>query len=139
MWRALSGAARTDPGLLEQLQCAPARYSTTNVPKPDPNQTLCAFFKAPNVTNRLGWSLDDAAARCVEGAAADCARKGGGLRARHGTSALASYALQRREGQRCGIYAQDTKGQQFFDDAERSFAERAVDATAPIVAHLKRE
>ena len=74
---------------------------------------------------RLGWSTngwstnDDKATSAV---------RSGGLRARHGTTALASYALQTKGKEaKCGIFAQDTKGQQFFDEAEANFATKAVE------------
>lgn len=53
--------------------------------------------------------------------------KPGGLRARHGTTSLAHYTLQRRPTARLGLIVQDTKGHQFYDESERSFAQRLVD------------
>jgi hypothetical protein len=85
---------------------------------------------------RLGWSLDDADRRARGGGAG---RKS--LRGAHGTSAFTAYAVQRRaaavdgggEGNAplfgagaTGIYAQDTKGHQFYDRSERAFADRLL-------------
>ena len=97
---------------------------------------------------QLGWSLDDAARQRRE--ATGGARKDGGLKAKHGTTRFNSYAVQRRKGDGdeatavasgapsddaellfgagdCGIYAQDTKGHQFFDEREHAFAKKLVD------------
>ena len=79
---------------------------------------------------QLGWSRDDAARRAAERG------KGGGLRAKHGTTRFNAYALQRRQppgdgpifgAGAVGLYAQDTKGHQFFDAKEQAFAARLVD------------
>lgn len=53
--------------------------------------------------------------------------KPGGLRARHGTTSLAHYTLQRRPAARLALIVQDTKGHQFYDESERNFAQRLVD------------
>ncbi|KAJ1460340.1 hypothetical protein M885DRAFT_612398 [Pelagophyceae sp. CCMP2097] len=75
---------------------------------------------------RLGWSTNEVAAPPAGGAA-----KSGGLRARHGTTALQSYCLQTpgkdSKAPYTAIYLQDTKGQQFFDEAESAFAQKVVD------------
>ena len=79
----------------------------------------------PGLLERLavGWTAGEAEMREKE------EPRPGGLRARHGTTTLAAYALQSRlveDGVRTSIFAQDSKGQQFYDEDERSFAERLV-------------
>lgn len=76
----------------------------------------------PELLNRLGLSLNESK-----------------LRAKHGTTSLSSYALQRSSETGCGIHVQDTKGHQFFDDAERAFAERLVHGHVKDGSTLERE
>mmetsp|Transcript_4066 Transcript_4066/g.12647 ORF Transcript_4066/g.12647 Transcript_4066/m.12647 type:complete len:368 (-) Transcript_4066:2612-3715(-) len=83
----------------------------------------------PGLLERLqvGWTADEAVRRKNEGETGTM--KPGGLRARHGTTALTAYALQSRLAEkdvRTSFFAQDSKGQQFYDVEETSFAEKLV-------------
>jgi len=67
---------------------------------------------------RLAWSAQNNQ---------EIGNKNGGLRAKHGTTELTSYALQTTSSPAwTSIFVQDTKGQQFFDEEETSFVQRVV-------------
>mmetsp|Transcript_27156 Transcript_27156/g.87749 ORF Transcript_27156/g.87749 Transcript_27156/m.87749 type:complete len:356 (+) Transcript_27156:26-1093(+) len=110
-WRALSGSRKSDPGLLERLQ--------------------------------VGWTAAEAEEKATASETPTTPKpKPGGLRAKHGTTALRAYALQSRLAEKTvktSVFAQDSKGQQFYDDDERSFAEKLVSGILKNGSSAERE